>query len=108
MVREDPDMTELMRDNGSCFVVGQGRQEAVLERQRKGLVLDAFDRHDQGVLRDDRHDDGIWNREACSEIIYEKLNAARPGYGVECDCSRRRRLAAWGGCRLGRGNPGFP
>jgi hypothetical protein len=59
MMREDPDVTELVRHHGPDLVVGQRVEEGPLEGDTIGAVAvhRRHDRNHQGVQRHDRRDD---------------------------------------------------
>ena len=75
VVREDPDMTELVGDNRLQFVLIQGGQKPLLERhpKRARVAVDRLHRDQQRVGRHDRgRDDGV-DPELGLETVHQLL-----------------------------------
>ena len=86
VVREDPDMTELVGDNRLQLVLVQGSQKPLLERhpKRARVAVDRLHRDQQTVRRHDRgRDDGV-DPEFGLETVHQLLkhNRARRLAGI--------------------------
>jgi hypothetical protein len=87
VVREDPDMTELVGDNRLQLVLIQTRQKPLLEchSKRAAVAVNRLHRNQQRVGRHDRGRDDRVDPELRSETVHEllKLNCAPCFAGVD-------------------------
>ena len=77
MMREDPHVSELVRDNGAELVVAQCVDERAFKRDliRAAMFDGRPHRHHQRIRRDEGGDDVAAQRQATAEVVDHVLNA---------------------------------